>query len=63
MDAKNLLIILSDEQNRDMLGAYGHPLVQTPNIDALAARSTRFTAAYTNCPICVPTLLGQCQRL
>lgn len=54
MDAKNLLIILSDEQNRDMLGAYGHPLVQTPNIDALAARGTRFTAAYTNCPICVP---------
>ncbi len=55
MEAKNLLIIMSDEQNRDMLGAYGHGIVKTPNIDALAARGTRFTAAYTNCPICVPS--------
>jgi len=54
MEAKNLLIIMSDEQNRDTLGAYGHGIVKTPNIDALAARGTRFTAAYTCCPICVP---------
>lgn len=29
-------------------------MVQTPNIDALAARGTLFRNAYTNCPICVP---------
>jgi choline-sulfatase len=29
-------------------------MVRTPNLDRLAASGTRFTAAYTNCPICVP---------
>jgi len=54
MHPSNLLFILSDQHNRDTLGCYGHPLVQTPNLDALAARGARFAAAYTNCPICVP---------
>lgn len=37
--------------------ALGHvrPFVRTPNIDALAAGGTRFTAAYTPSPMCVPT--------
>lgn len=54
MQPTNLLFILSDEHNRDTLGCYGHPMVQTPNLDALAARGVRFDSAYTNCPICVP---------
>src|SRR5438477_13137915 len=29
-------------------------MIKTPNLDKLAARGTRFTSAYTNCPICVP---------
>ena len=52
--ATNLLFILSDEHNRDCAGCYGHSMVQTPNLDRLAARGVRFDAAYTNCPICVP---------
>lgn len=55
MKAQNLLILMSDEHNAAMMGAAGHDLVQTPNLDALAARGTRFSAAYTNCPICVPS--------
>ncbi|MEE2761824.1 MAG: sulfatase-like hydrolase/transferase, partial [Pseudomonadota bacterium] len=54
MEAKNLLILMADEHNAAMIGATGHTLVKTPNLDALAARGTQFTAAYTNCPICVP---------
>ncbi|MBI1774031.1 MAG: sulfatase-like hydrolase/transferase [Proteobacteria bacterium] len=54
MRPQNLLFILSDEHTRDISACYGHPIVKTPNIDRLAARGTRFTAAYTNCPICVP---------
>ena len=50
----NLVIILSDQHNPRVMGCAGHPLVQTPNLDRLAARGTRFTSAYTNCPICVP---------
>ena len=51
---QNLLFILSDEHNNKITGAYGHTMIKTPNLDRLAARGTRFTSAYTNCPICVP---------
>jgi len=51
----NFLIIMSDEHNRNALGCYGHPVVKTPNLDALARRGVRFTNAYCNSPICVPS--------
>ena len=54
MKPQNFLFILSDQHHRMASGAYGHPVVQTPHLDALAARGTRFQNAYTNCPICVP---------
>ena len=54
MRPANLLFIMSDEHNKRVLGSYGHPLISTPHLDRLAARGTRFTSAYTNCPICVP---------
>ena len=54
MRASNLLVLMSDEHNPKFLGAAGHSFVATPNLDALAARGTRFTSAYTTCPICVP---------
>jgi len=54
MIARNLLFIISDEHQARALSCAGHAIVRTPNIDLLAARGTRFTAAYTPCPICVP---------
>ena len=54
MEPLNLVFIMSDEHNARTLGCYGHGIVKTPHIDALAASGVRFTAAYTNCPICVP---------
>ena len=54
MKPANTIFILSDEHNKRVLGCAGHPMIRTPNLDALAARGTRFTSAYTNCPICVP---------
>jgi choline-sulfatase len=54
MRPTNLLFLLSDEHQRDVAGCYGNTVVRTPHLDALAARGTRFTAAYTPCPICVP---------
>ncbi len=50
----NLLIIMSDEHSRKILGCYGNDIVQTPHLDRLAARGTVFERAYTPCPICVP---------
>ena len=54
MDAKNLIIFMSDGHDPRYLGSAGHPLMHTPALDRLAARGTRFANAYTPCPICVP---------
>ena len=54
MKPQNLLYIMSDEHNPKVLGCYGHEQVKTPNIDRLAFNGTRFTAHYTNSPICIP---------
>ena len=54
MTTNNLLVIVSDEHQARAMGCAGHPFVQTPHLDALAARGTRFQTAYTPCPICVP---------
>ena len=55
MKPLNQIIIIADEHARSALGCYGHPIVRTPNLDALAQRGTRFTDTYCNSPICVPS--------
>ena len=55
MKPANLLFILSDEHNPRVLGAAGHQMIKTPNLDRLAASGVRFTSAYCNSPICVPS--------
>ena len=52
--APNILVIMADQLAPHFLGAYGHPLVRTPHIDALAERGVRFDAAYCNSPLCAP---------
>jgi choline-sulfatase len=51
---KNLLILMSDEHNPKVMGCAGHPVIETPHMDALARGGPRFTSTYTTCPICVP---------
>ncbi|WP_167767218.1 sulfatase-like hydrolase/transferase [Jannaschia formosa] len=50
----NLLILMADEHAKDAIGAFGHPIVQTPHLDRLVATGTAFTSAYTPSPLCVP---------
>ena len=45
----NYILLFPDELRAESLGCYGHPLVRTPNIDALAAEGTLFEQNYT-CP-------------
>ncbi len=42
----NILLILSDDQRADAVGASGNPYVHTPTLDALAHRGVTFTSAY-----------------
>ena len=53
-DQPNILLILSDQMTAALTGAYGHPVVQTPNLDRLAREGVRFDAAYTPFPLCAP---------
>lgn len=52
--ARNQIVIMSDEHNPKVMGCAGHPVISTPHLDALAARGTRFASAYTTSPVCVP---------
>ena len=45
---------MTDQLRADCLGVAGHPLLRTPNVDALAEQGVRFTSAYTTSPLCVP---------
>ncbi|MCH1420437.1 MAG: sulfatase-like hydrolase/transferase [Akkermansiaceae bacterium] len=48
----NIVFFFTDDQTVSTLGCYGNPVVKTPNIDALAARGTRFQQAFVSHPIC-----------
>ncbi|HMH50625.1 MAG TPA: sulfatase-like hydrolase/transferase [Candidatus Acidoferrum sp.] len=50
----NFLFIITDQQRADHLGAYGNPIVSTPNIDGLARGGFRAEHFYVATPICMP---------
>ena len=48
----NILFIMYDQLRFDYLSCAGHPHLQTPNFDRVAAMGVRFTNAYVQSPIC-----------
>lgn len=50
----NVLFINVDDMNND-IGAYGHDLVHSPNLDALAEKGVLFDRAYSQSPMCTPS--------
>jgi arylsulfatase A-like enzyme len=54
-DRPNIIIINSDDLGWADLACYGNTIHETPNIDAFAKESVRFTDFYAAAPICSPT--------
>ncbi|MCI3923790.1 sulfatase-like hydrolase/transferase [Paenibacillus sp. TRM 82003] len=54
MRRPNILLITSDQQHWNTLGAF-QPEIQTPNLDRLVREGTTFTRAYCPNPTCTPT--------
>lgn len=51
----NFVIFIGDDISADDFGCYGHPTIQTPNVDALAASGVRFANAYLTTSSCSPS--------
>ena len=51
----NILFIFTDQHRHNVMGCAGHPLVQTPNLDRLAAEGARFSNVWCQSPVCQPS--------
>ena len=54
----NVLLIISDDHAWADYGFMGHPHIQTPNLDRLAAQSLTFERGYSPVPLCRPSLVS-----
>ena len=54
-DRPNVVVVFTDQQRWDTVGAYGSPLDITPNLDAAADSGTVFEHAISSQPVCAPT--------
>lgn len=55
---RNLLLFMPDQLRADAVGAFGNPVVHTPNVDALAARGVRFPNAYSQHSVCAQSRIS-----
>lgn len=65
-DRPNVVFLLTDDQRYDELAFNGHPVVQTPNIDALARQGVAFNKFFVTTASCLPNrtnlITGQWER-
>jgi arylsulfatase A-like enzyme len=54
----NILFLFTDQHHAGVLGCEGHADVRTPNFDRLAAEGVRFSRAYCQDGICVPSRIS-----
>ncbi len=54
-DRPNVLLIMTDQHRKDAIGAYGNPVIKTPNLDALAATGVRFDNCWVQHAACMPS--------
>ena len=51
----NVVLIFADDMGYGDLSCYGHPVIQTPNIDQMADEGIRFTSFYSAASVCTPS--------
>ena len=51
----NIVLVMADDQGWGQVGYNGHPVLKTPNLDAMAANGLRFNRFYAAGPVCSPT--------
>jgi arylsulfatase A-like enzyme len=51
----NIILIMTDDQGWGQTGYYNHPVLKTPNLDAMAENGLRFDRFYAGGPVCSPT--------
>ncbi|TWU05646.1 sulfatase family protein [Stieleria varia] len=51
----NIVLVMTDDQGWGQTGYYNHPVLKTPNLDAMAASGLRFDRFYAGAPVCSPT--------
>ncbi len=51
----NIVLVMADDQGWGQVSYNGHPLLKTPNLDAMAAAGLRFNRFYAAGPVCSPT--------
>ena len=51
----NIVLVMADDQGWGQVGYHGHPLLKTPNLDAMAEAGIRFNRFYAAGPVCSPT--------
>ncbi len=55
-DQPNIVFLISDDHAWTDYGFMGHPQIETPNLDKLAARSALFSRGYVPTALCRPAL-------
>ncbi len=51
----HIVLVMADDQGWGQTGYYQHPVLKTPNLDAMAASGLRFDRFYAGAPVCSPT--------
>jgi arylsulfatase A-like enzyme len=51
----NIVVIFCDDLGYGDLGCFGHPTIQTPNLDRMAAEGMKLTQFYAAAPVCTPS--------
>jgi arylsulfatase A-like enzyme len=51
----NIIFVMADDMGWGQTGYRGHPVLKTPNLDAMAANGLRFERFYAGNPVCSPT--------